>query len=103
MDKQLPVIYNDPYISEYFRILYKEHKENKINETKELFDYISNMEKKIDYMSLAKGFGAKAFKCQNQQELKEALKAALKEDSCVWIECAVDKEEKVLPMNSAEF
>lgn len=63
----------------------------------------SEEKKKIDYMSLAKGFGAKAFKCQNQQELKEALKAALKEDSCVWIECAVDKEEKVLPMNSAEF
>lgn len=51
MDKQLPAIYNDPYISEYFKILYKEHKENKINETKELLDYISNMEKKIDYMT----------------------------------------------------
>lgn len=63
----------------------------------------SEEKKKIDYMSLAKGFGAKAFKCQNQQELKEALQAALKSDSCVWIECAVDKEEKVLPMNSAEF
>ena len=48
MDKQLPAIYNDPYISEYFKILYEEHKENKINETKELLDYISNMEKKID-------------------------------------------------------
>ena len=48
MDKQLPAIYNDPYISEYFKILYKEHKEDKINETKELLDYISNMEKKID-------------------------------------------------------
>ena len=32
MDKQLPAIYNDPYISEYFKILYKEHKENKIND-----------------------------------------------------------------------
>ena len=53
MDKQLPAIYNDPYISEYFKILYKEHKENKINETKELLDYISNMEKKIDYERLA--------------------------------------------------
>ena len=51
MDKQLPAIYNDPYISEYFKILYEEHKENKINETKELLDYISNMEKKIDYMT----------------------------------------------------
>ena len=51
MDKQLPTIYNDPYISEYFKMLYKEHKEDKINETKELLDYISNMEKKIDYMT----------------------------------------------------
>ena len=51
MDKQLPAIYNDPYISEYFKILYKEHKEDKINETKELLDYISNMEKKLDYMT----------------------------------------------------
>ncbi|WP_405315342.1 DUF6674 family protein [Faecalibacillus faecis] len=51
MDKQLPAIYNDPYISEYFKMLYKEHKEDKINETKELLDYISNMEKKIDYMT----------------------------------------------------
>ena len=45
MDKQLPAIYNDPYISEYFKILYEEHKENKINETKQLLDYITNMEK----------------------------------------------------------
>ena len=51
MDKQLPAIYNDPYISEYFKMLYKERKEDKINETKELLDYISNMEKKIDYMT----------------------------------------------------
>ena len=28
MDKQLPAIYNDPYISEYFKMLYKEHKED---------------------------------------------------------------------------
>ena len=38
MDKQLPAIYNDPYISEYFKMLYKEHKEDKINETKELLE-----------------------------------------------------------------
>ena len=38
MDKQLPAIYNDPYISEYFKILYKEHKENKIN-TRLYFKY----------------------------------------------------------------
>ena len=25
MDKQLPAIYNDPYISEYFKIIYKDY------------------------------------------------------------------------------
>ena len=47
MDKQLPAIYNDPYISEYFKILYKEHGDSTNIPKMELQVYISTMEKKF--------------------------------------------------------
>ena len=51
-----------------------------------------------DYVKVAEGFGLKGFHCETLPELEEALKSALQETGPVWIECAIDKEEMVLPM-----
>ena len=54
--------------------------------------------RKTDYVKLAEGFGLKGYHCENQQQFAEALAQALKERGPVWIECVIDKDEKVLPM-----
>ena len=59
----------------------------------------TDMNKKMDYVKVAEGFYAKAFSCKSLQEFKEALKEALKEKTVpTWIECVIDKDERVLPM-----
>ena len=36
--------------------------------------------------------------CSSREELEEAMKLAMTETGPVWIECEIDREEKVLPM-----
>lgn len=55
-------------------------------------------ERKTDYVKVAEGFGAKGYHCENLAELKAAMAEALKQTGPVWIECLIDREEKVLPM-----
>ena len=55
-------------------------------------------ERATDYVKVAEGFGAKGFRCSNLAEFEEAFAKALKETGPVWIECAIDREERVLPM-----
>ena len=47
---------------------------------------------------MAEGFGAKGFRCETLAEFEAAMEQALKEDGPVWIDCAIEKDEKVLPM-----
>lgn len=64
----------------------------------------TEVEKNIDYLALADGFGAAAFSCKTLDEFESAMKAAVQiKDKPVWIECVTDKNENVLPVNSAEF
>lgn len=58
----------------------------------------SEPERVTNYVKVAEGFGAKGFSCRNEEELKAALKQAVAEKGPVWIECIVDREERVLPM-----
>lgn len=59
----------------------------------------TDMNKKMDYVKVAEGFYAKAFSCKSLHEFKESLKEALKEKTVpTWIECVIDKDERVLPM-----
>ncbi len=51
-----------------------------------------------NYKAVAEGFGGHGFKCTTPQEFEAAMKEALTIDGPVWIECVVDREEKVLPM-----
>ena len=58
----------------------------------------TDMNKKMDYIKIADGFGAKGFKCETLEEFEKVFENALKEKVPVWIECAIDKDLKVLPM-----
>lgn len=54
--------------------------------------------RKTDFVKLAEGFGAKGYHTETIAEFKEAFAEALKANGPVWIECAIDKDERVLPM-----
>ena len=55
-------------------------------------------ERATDYVKVAEGFGAKGFRCTTLAEFEAAFARALQEDGPVWIDCAIDREERVLPM-----
>lgn len=55
-------------------------------------------ERKTDFPKLAEAFGAKGFSASTPQEFEEAFKKALQEKGPVWIDCAISREERVLPM-----
>ncbi|HIU26541.1 MAG TPA: biosynthetic-type acetolactate synthase large subunit [Candidatus Copromorpha excrementigallinarum] len=55
-------------------------------------------ERKTNFPKLAEAFGAKGFSAENPKEFEEAFKAALKEKGPVWIDCAIARDERVLPM-----
>lgn len=54
--------------------------------------------RKTDYVKLAEGFGLAGWHCENLAEFKEAFRQALASKKPAWIECVIDKDEKVLPM-----
>lgn len=56
------------------------------------------LERKTDYVTLAKGFGATGFEVSTIEEFNEAYKQALTINGPVWIACNIHKEERVLPM-----
>ena len=58
----------------------------------------SEPERVTDYAKVAEGFGAKGFSCSTKKEFEKALKEALASGCPCWIECKIDREEKVLPM-----
>ena len=55
-------------------------------------------ERNTDFVKLGEAFGLKAYRATNTAEFKEALKKALNAKGPVWIECIIEKDEKVLPM-----
>ncbi len=54
--------------------------------------------RKTDFVKLAEGFGAKGYYAETIAQFKAAFAEALKSKDPVWIECAIDKDERVLPM-----
>lgn len=55
-------------------------------------------ERKTDFARLAEAFGAKGYKASTIAEFRTALEDAKKQNGPVWIDCAIDKDERVLPM-----
>ncbi len=54
--------------------------------------------RKTDFVKLAEGFGLKGYRCTNLAEFQSAFADALQQKGPTWIECIIDKDEKVLPM-----
>ncbi len=54
--------------------------------------------RKTNFVKLAEGFGAKGYYAETIAQFKDAFAEALKQNGPVWIECAIDKDERVLPM-----
>lgn len=58
----------------------------------------SEPKRKTDYVKVAEGFGAKGYSCKTAEEFRAALEDAVKCGGPAWIECIIDREERVLPM-----
>lgn len=55
-------------------------------------------ERKTDYVKVAEGFGGKGYRARTIDEFREVFKKALENEGPSWIECVIDRNEKVLPM-----
>ena len=55
-------------------------------------------ERKTDFAKLAEGFGAKGLRATTLAEFKAALDEAMAYNGPVWIDCVIDRNERVLPM-----
>jgi len=55
-------------------------------------------QRKTDFVKVAEGFGAKGYRVETPEEFEEAFTKAMKETGPVWIDCALGKQKKVLPM-----
>ena len=56
------------------------------------------LERKTDYAKVAEGFGLSGYRATTGEEFRDALRKAIRSKKAAWIECVVDREEKVLPM-----
>lgn len=55
-------------------------------------------QRKTDFVRVGEGFGLKAYHCETLEEFKQAFRQAVQDKEPAWIECMIDKDEKVLPM-----
>jgi len=55
------------------------------------------LERKTDYVKVIEGFGGKGYRATNLEEFKDAMAKALEDKCPVWIDCTIDREERVLP------
>lgn len=58
----------------------------------------SEPERVTNYKKVAEAFGGQGYHCETPAEFFAAMEKALKSEGPVWIECVIDREEKVLPM-----
>ncbi len=54
--------------------------------------------RQTNYVKVAEGFGLKGYHCETVEEFRAAFTEALASKKPAWIECVIDKDEKVLPM-----
>lgn len=58
----------------------------------------TTLDKKTDYEKLAEAYGVKAMTIATKDDIEPVLKAALKEEGPVFINCIIDRDINVLPM-----
>ena len=54
--------------------------------------------RQTNYVKVAEGFGLKGYHCENLEQFQTAFAEALASHKPAWIECVINKDEKVLPM-----
>lgn len=54
--------------------------------------------RKTDFVKLIEAFGGKGYRAKTIDEFKDVYKKALKDNCPVWIDCAIPKDDKVLPL-----
>lgn len=55
-------------------------------------------DRKTDFAALARAFGASGYRCETLDEFRQAFSRALASSGPTIIDCAIDKNERVLPM-----
>lgn len=55
------------------------------------------LDRKTDYVKVIEGFGGKGYRATTVEEFRDAMEKALKDKCPVWIDCLIDREERVLP------
>ncbi|MGF6375678.1 acetolactate synthase-1/2/3 large subunit [Clostridiales Family XIII bacterium PM5-7] len=55
-------------------------------------------ERKTDFAKLIEAFGGTGYRAETVEEFAEAMEKAMKSSGPVWIDCAISREERVLPM-----
>lgn len=55
-------------------------------------------ERKTDFVKVIEGFGGKGYRATTLAEFKAAYKQAQQDNCPVWIDCAIDKDDRVLPL-----
>ncbi len=58
----------------------------------------TTLDRKTDYVKLADAFGAKGLRATSNEAYERCLEEAFRSDTPVLIECAIDSDERVLPM-----
>ena len=58
----------------------------------------TTLNRKTDFVALAKAFGAEAYRAADMDSLESALQAAFATNGPVLIECVIDRYEMVMPM-----
>ena len=58
----------------------------------------TTLNRKTDFPALARAFGAAGYSVETMDELNMAMKMAMKNEGPVLIDCAIDMDERVLPM-----
>lgn len=60
--------------------------------------FSTDLDRRTDYVRVCEGFGGKGFRCSTMDEFCRAMNAALESRVPVWIECTIDRDERILPM-----
>lgn len=55
-------------------------------------------ERQTDFVKVIEGFGGKGYRATTLAEFKAAYKQAQQENGPVWIDCTIDKDDRVLPL-----
>ena len=60
--------------------------------------FATEPERKTNYLKVAEGFGARAFRAETKEEFEKVIDEAVAGEGPAWIVCPIDREERVLPM-----